>query len=261
MRGGHRLGRAVPAHARIVDQDVEPAPRGGEPFDRGAHLRGVGEVAEIGDRRDAELTRLGRDRLEPLGIDVDEEQVGAFARERKRERAADAGRSTGHQRFPAPDDAHSASRAHDYRTACEAQGPSIETPHGRSDADTHCDHRGRVRRDRARHQAAAGRPHRLRHPGEVGLGRRRVARQHLSGRGLRRAFAPLFVFVRPQGRLAGQVRKPGRHPELPRRLRAPARPRSRISGSTPRSPKRAGTTQQRTGSCGRATPCSRRNRW
>ena len=42
-----------------------------------------------------------------------EEQIGAFARERERERAADAGRRAGHQRLPAANDAHRASRAHD----------------------------------------------------------------------------------------------------------------------------------------------------
>ena len=67
---------------------------------------GSREVADVGDDRDAVRARLFGDRLELRAIDVDQEEVGTLARERERNRAADAGRRARHQRLPAANGAH-----------------------------------------------------------------------------------------------------------------------------------------------------------
>src|SRR5208337_4094932 len=65
-----------------------------------------------------------------------------------------------------------------------------------------------------RRAEAAGRD-RFRDFGE-GPGRGRLlAAEHLSGRGLRRALAPLFVFVRAQSRLVACLRQAEGDPRLP----------------------------------------------
>ena len=70
--------------------------------------------------------------------------------------------------------------------------------------------------------AQAGRL-RVHHLREVRRRRRHVARQHLSGRRVRRAVAPLLVLVRAEPVVEPHLRDPARDPRLPRALHRPVR--------------------------------------
>ena len=87
--------------------------------------------------------------------------------------------------------------------------------------------------------AAEARRLRLHDLREVRRRRRHVARQHLPGRGVRRAVAPLLVLVRAEPVVEPHLRDPAGDPRLPRALhrsvrRAPARPHRHRRSPRPR---------------------------
>ncbi len=82
------------------------------------------------------------------------------------------------------------------------------------------DHRDRILGAGDGHRAAeAGRG--LPDPGEGRRGRRHLAGQHLSGRSLRRAVAPVLVLVRAEAGLGLRVLPSARDPRLPQRRHRP----------------------------------------
>src|SRR5579875_718035 len=85
------------------------------------------------------------------------------------------------------------------------------------------DHRGRCLRPVHGHAAEAGGPHELHHLREGGGPRGHLEGQHLPGGRLRHPLPPLLLLVRPQARLAPQVRQPGGDPLLSPGLRAALR--------------------------------------
>ena len=100
------------------------------------------------------------------------------------------------------------------------------------------DHRRRLRRHRARDDPEEGRDRLVHDPREGRGDRRRLARQHLSGRGLRRALAPVLVLVRAEPGLDAALLAAAGDPRLPRALRREVRHRPASCGSAPRSTRR-----------------------
>ena len=87
------------------------------------------------------------------------------------------------------------------------------------------DHRQRFRRARRGDPADQGRPRRLPRHRARQRGRRHLARQHLPGRRLRRALAPVLVLLRAQPELVALVLPAARDPGLPARRRGQVRRR------------------------------------
>jgi hypothetical protein len=70
------------------------------------NLRRIAQIADRGDHFYAVVAGFARYIGEGICIDVDKKNVGAFAGERKRDGAADAGCRAGNQRLLATNDAH-----------------------------------------------------------------------------------------------------------------------------------------------------------
>ena len=96
------------------------------------------------------------------------------------------------------------------------------------------DRRRRLRRDRYGDPSQTSRDRGLRRARARRRRRRRLALQHLSGLPLRRALAPLLVFLRAQPGLVADLLIPVRDPRLPRPLRRRATGSARTSAPTSR---------------------------
>ena len=106
LLAGHQMGVSVIGDAGIVDEDVETVPPAAKIGAELFNLRRIAQIADRGDHFHAVVAGLARHVRESICTDVDKKHVGAFAGERKRDGAADAGRRAGDQRFLATNDAH-----------------------------------------------------------------------------------------------------------------------------------------------------------
>ncbi len=95
--------------------------------------------------------------------------------------------------------------------------------------------RRRVRRPGRRPPPRPGRHRRRRHPRAGRRRGRHVAGQHLPGRGVRRAVAPLQPLVRPQPQLVAGLRRPARDPRATSRTATTASTSAARCGPAPRS--------------------------
>jgi hypothetical protein len=86
---GDRRGRAE--DAGVGERDVETAEPLDRERDRGADLRGVGDV---GHARDPRVAERGGHAIERSAIHVGHDDAGALGREQARRRGADAARPT-----------------------------------------------------------------------------------------------------------------------------------------------------------------------
>jgi hypothetical protein len=100
------MGVSVIGDAGIVDEDVETIPSAAKIGAKLFDLRRIAQVADRGDHIHAMAAGLARHIRKGISIDVDKKNVRAFAGERKRDGAADAGRRAGDQRFLAANNAH-----------------------------------------------------------------------------------------------------------------------------------------------------------